>query len=440
MSELLFEFDDGVESGARILVVGVGGAGGNAVDRMVRGEVRGVEFAVVNTDVQALGQNAAPQKVQIGKTTTKGLGAGANPDRAREAVAEDSEEIRALLAGADMVFVTAGMGGGTGTGAAPEVARMAREAGALTVGVVTRPFAFEGRPRMRRAEDGIEALREHVDTLILVPNQRLMAIVDHKTHLRDAFRIADEVLMSAVRGISDLITIPGLINLDFADVREVMRVQGRALMGVGVAEGEYAAQEAAERAISSPLLDDASVRGARKLLVNITGGEGMTLADVNDASTTIIEAVGDEAEIFLGAVTDPACEDRICVTVIATGIHDEDSADAPAARVRAPRPRTAALPLEEAVESPPRAPRRTAPARRETVEVPERRPGTIVINWDEDESVREEIPAITRLSRPREERPEPAPAPARMEPFHLQSRRADEDNLEMPTFLRRTMD
>jgi cell division protein FtsZ len=444
MSELLFEFDEGLEARARILVVGVGGAGGNAVDRMVRSEVQGVEFAVINTDVQALGQNAAPQRIQIGKTTTKGLGAGANPERAREAVAEDAEEVRALLAGAEMVFVTAGMGGGTGTGAAPEVARMAREAGALTVGVVTRPFTFEGRPRMRRAEEGIETLREQVDTLILVPNQRLMAIVDHKTHLRDAFRIADEVLMSAVRGISDLITIPGLINLDFADVREVMRVQGRALMGFGVAQGEYAAQEAAERAISSPLLDDASVRGARKLLVNITGGESMTLADVNDASTVVIEAVGDEAEIFLGAVTDAGSEDRISVTVIATGIAESEG-EQPLRPSRGHRSRTADLPLPGLLEPVARAPRRSGRMAEPASADISPRPGTIVINWAEDggqEDLHETVPAITRLDhgRPAAPRELPRTTPARMEPFQLQNARREEDNLEMPTFLRRTMD
>ncbi len=323
MSGLLFEYDESVVAGLRIVVVGVGGAGGNALDRMVQAGISGVEFAAVNTDVQALNCSAAPVRIQIGKTVTKGLGAGADPERALAAVQEDRAEIEGLLRDTDMAFITAGEGGGTGSGAAPEIARMAREAGALTVGVVTRPFNFEGRPRMRRAEEGIARLKENVDTLILVPNQRLLSVVDQNTHLRDAFRIADEVLMSAVRGISDLITVPGLINLDFADVQAVMSVKGDALMGVGSGSGEYAAIEAAERAISCPLLDEYSIEGAASLLVNITGGEDMTLSDVNDASTVILEAVGEDAEVFLGAVTDSGAAGEIRVTVIATGISME---------------------------------------------------------------------------------------------------------------------
>lgn len=449
MNGLLFELDERpVEPRVRIVVAGVGGAGGNAVDRMVRSGVTGVEFAVINTDAQALGQNSAPVRVQIGKTLTRGLGTGARPELAREAVREDAEELRSLLGGADLVFITAGMGGGTGTGAAPEVARLAREAGALTVGVVTRPFHFEMKPRMRRAEVGIAELREQVDTLIVVSNQRLMSIVDQHLGLREAFNVADEVLLSAVRGISDLITVPGLMNLDFADVREVMQAPGEALMGVGVAElaaGSYGAHVAAEQAISSPLLDEASVQGARRLLVNITGGEGMTLMDVNDAMQTIAEAVGDDAEIFLGAVTDSSLGDRICVTVIATGL------EALSRREEEPLvPRVLpGLAVRTAAPSTPVVAPAPVPARRE-VEVPrpqprpaaERMGAPLLINWESAEV--ESVPVQTRLAAPRGEATQGSDEGSRQVPFRPMSREQPlpqtQDDLSLPTFLRRTMD
>ncbi|MDP2361678.1 MAG: cell division protein FtsZ [bacterium] len=431
MSGLLFELDERPqEPRVRIVVVGVGGAGGNAVDRMIRAQVGGVEFVVVNTDAQALGQNTAPVRVQIGKTLTRGLGTGARPELARDAVHEDADELRALLAGASLVFVTAGMGGGTGTGAAPEVARLAREAGALTVGVVTRPFHFEMRPRMRRAEEGIAAMREQTDTLIVVSNQRLMSIVDQHLGLRDAFNVADEVLLSAVRGISDLITVPGLMNLDFADVREVMKVPGEALMGVGMAElgaGAYGAHLAAEQAISSPLLDEYSVHGAQRLLVNITGGETMSLMDVNDAMQTIAEAVGEDAEIFLGAVTDPALADRICVTVIATGLD-------PAARREEESSPARALPARPLAASTVRPPRPAVAA--------ENRPGApLLISWEPSETEHLSVQHLTPARAAQEA--EPAEG-SRHVPFRPASREPapaqPQEDLNTPAFLRRTMD
>jgi len=447
MSGLLFELDARPqEPQIRIVVVGVGGAGGNAVDRMARAGVAGVEFVVVNTDAQALGQNRAPARVQIGKTLTRGLGTGAKPELAREAVREDEEEIRQLLAGARLVFVTAGMGGGTGTGAAPEVARLAREAGALTVGVVTRPFHFEMRPRMRRAEEGIAAMREHVDSLIVVNNQRLMSIVDQHLNLRDAFTVADEVLLSAVRGISDLITIPGLMNLDFADVREVMGVPGEALMGVGLAElgnGSYGAHLAAEQAISSPLLDEYSVRGARRLLVNITGGESMSLMDVNDAMQTIAEAVGDDAEIFLGAVTDPAMADSISVTVIATGIEAQASrADdhLPAPRVPAARP----LALAATAHAPAGAPAGARAGGRSQESAPT---VPLLINWEQSETGDLRVTARGAAGAPATGEGEgegPRQVPFRAAPLsaapHVTAPREEAEDLSTPAFLRKSMD
>ncbi len=413
MSELLFTLDDGPSDGARIRVVGVGGAGGNAVDRMIHSHLKGVEFAVVNTDMQALTANSAPVKVQIGKVETRGLGAGADPERARRAVLEDVEEIQPLVQGVDMVFVTAGMGGGTGTGAAPEVAARAREAGALTVGIVSRPFTFEGRPRMRRADEGIARLKECVDTLIVVPNQRLQSIVDNSTSISDAFKIADEVLLQAVKGISDLITVTGLINLDFADVRAVMSEPGEALMGVGSATGEYAAVEAAQKAVSSPLLDECSINGARALLINITGGSKMTLNDVSEASNVIYDEAGPDCDIFFGAVTDPSMDGEIRVTVIATGL-GENEASQPAPQNTQ---RTYVLPGQGAAARP-QAPAGQGESR--------------VVDW----------PAA-RPAEPVRETPAPAPEP-REEPARPAANPADsrreQDNLEIPTFLRRSMD
>ncbi len=322
---LSIQFADEFTSNARIKVIGVGGAGGNAINGMIHAGLVGVEFIAVNTDLQALDTNKASCRLQIGKSLTKGLGAGANPEVGRRAVEEDMDEVTESLRDADMIFVTAGMGGGTGTGAAPIVADIARNLGALTVGIVTKPFLFEGKRRMERADEGIQDLIEKVDTLIVIPNQRLLAIVEKQTTLVDAFLMADDVLLQATRGISDLITVPGMINLDFADVRTVMAEMGDALMGVGVAQGENRALEAAQQAISSPLLEDISISGAKGVLVNITGGSDLTLYDVNDATTVIYEAAGGEANIIFGAVINPQLDDEIRVTVIATGFNSHAS-------------------------------------------------------------------------------------------------------------------
>jgi cell division protein FtsZ len=316
----LLEFEDAGELKAKIRVIGVGGAGGNALDTMIRSGLAGVEFIAANTDAQALQHKLAPVKVQLGPQVTRGLGCGANPERGRAAAIEDREKLRDLLIGSDMVFVTAGMGGGTGTGAAPVVAEIAKDLGALTVGVVTRPFDFEGRHRLRQAQEGLTRLKEAVDTLIVIPNQRLLSIVQKDTTLLEAFHLADDVLLHATRGISDLISVPGLVNLDFADVRSVMSKMGDALMGTGLGEGDDRAASAARQAVTSPLLEEVSISGAKGVLVNITGGEDLTLTDVNEATSIIYDAAGDDANLFFGAVIDPARAGRVQVTVIATGI------------------------------------------------------------------------------------------------------------------------
>jgi cell division protein FtsZ len=308
------------EGQAIMKVIGVGGAGGNAVNRMITAGLTGVEFIAINTDAQALDVCKAEQKVQIGGNLTKGLGAGANPEIGRRSAEEDRELLIEVLDGADMVFVTGGMGGGTATGAAPVIAEIARERGALTVAVVTRPFQFEGIKRSHRAEEGIGQIKDCVDTLIVIPNQRLLAITTDQTPLTDAFRIADDVLLHAVRGISDLITVPGLINLDFADVRTVMMEMGDALMGTGQASGEHRAIEAATQAISSPLLEEVSIDGATGLLVNITGGPKMSLHEIDEATKVINEAAGNEANVIFGAVIDDRLGEEIRITVIATGL------------------------------------------------------------------------------------------------------------------------
>ncbi len=304
---------------ARIKVIGIGGGGGNAVNTMIGGKLSGVDFMVANTDAQSLEASLAPVRIQLGCLVTKGLGAGANPEIGRRAALEDQEKIRAFLEGSDMIFITAGMGGGTGTGGAPVIARVAREVGALTVGVVTKPFIFEGKKRMRQADDGIEELKQSVDTLIVIPNQRLLSIAAKTTTMLEAFHKADDVLLQAVRGISDLIITPGLINLDFADVRTVMAEMGLALMGAASASGENRAIEAAQKAISSPLLEDISIQGARGVLINITGGLDMCLHEVNEAASMIQEEAHEDANIIFGAVIDENITDEIRITVIATG-------------------------------------------------------------------------------------------------------------------------
>ena len=306
-------------SGAKIKVVGIGGGGGNAVNRMIAAGIEGVQFLVANTDLQALRNSSAAVKLQIGEKLTRGLGAGGDPEVGRQSALEDTEKIIEAIEGADMVFITTGLGGGTGTGAAPIIASLATELGALTVAVVTKPFAFEGRRRLRQAEQGLCELRECVDTVITIPNERLLSAVPKGTPFYDSFRLVDDVLLQAVQGISDIITVPGLINVDFADVKTIMEGMGIALMGTGSAKGESRAIEATQRAISSPLLEEASIEGARGLLVNITGGTDLTLFEVNEAMSIIHDAADPDANIIFGAVLDSRLADEMKITVIATG-------------------------------------------------------------------------------------------------------------------------
>lgn len=320
----MLEFDTSMDHLANIKVVGVGGGGNNAVNRMIEDGVGGVEFIAVNTDSQAIKQSRAAVKMQIGSSLTRGLGAGANPEIGRKAVEESKNQIEEVLAGADMVFVTAGMGGGTGTGAAPAIARIARKMGALTIGVVTRPFKFEGFKRAKNAESGISAMREAVDTLIIIPNDRLLEIVDKKTPMIDAFREADNVLRQGVQGISDLIAVPGLINLDFADVKTVMSHKGTALMGIGIANGSNRAAEAAEKALNSPLLET-SINGAHGVIMNITGGNNLSLFEVQEAAEIVASASNEELNMIFGSVINENLTDEIIVTVIATGFTEQEN-------------------------------------------------------------------------------------------------------------------
>ena len=420
----LLEFERSSQLRASIKVVGVGGGGGNALNNMITSGLRGVEFVAANTDAQALHHNLAGIKLQLGTEITRGLGCGADPEKGRGSALEVRERLLEVFQGSDMVFVTAGLGGGTGTGAAPIIAEIARESGALTVGVVTKPFGFEGKVRGRNAEAGLDALHAVVDTVITIPNQRLLALAGKNTAVRDAFRLADDVLFNAVRGISDLITIHGLINLDFADVRTIMNGMGVALMGTGKASGSERAVEAARAAISSPLLEDLSIQGAHGVLINITGGPDLTLYEVNEASTLIQEAAHEDANIIFGAVIDESMpEGEMRVTVIATGLDD--------ARVRRGRDRERErddevrersnvtqlrreAPLFERLErSPaPRAERVERPERQERAERPDRKD-------------RADRMALEPLEvDPIDERSE------LMSPF-------EEDRLDVPTFLRR---
>lgn len=316
---MIFELEENNAQNARMKVVGVGGGGGNAVNRMIDEQLQGVEFISVNTDSQALQSSKSDIKVQIGRKLTRGLGAGARPEIGRQAIEENRDDVGGSIQNADLVFVTCGMGGGTGTGAAPIIAQMAREAGALTVGIVTKPFLFEGRKRMRQAEMGISEMRKNVDTMIVVPNERLLAVVGKGIPFQDALKKADEVLLHATQGIAGLITRTGIINVDFADVRTIMQNGGAALMGTGVGRGENRAMEAAQQAISSPLLDNVSISGATGVLINIVGGEDLTLGETTQISEIIHDAAGDEAEIIFGAATDMAMQGEVRVTVIATG-------------------------------------------------------------------------------------------------------------------------
>jgi cell division protein FtsZ len=397
---------------ARIKVIGIGGGGGNAVNTMIGSRLSGVDFMVANTDAQSLQASQAPVRIQLGSMVTKGLGAGANPEIGRRAALEDQEQIREYLEGSDMIFITAGMGGGTGTGGAPVLARVARDVGALTVGVVTKPFIFEGKKRMHQAEEGIEELKASVDTLIVIPNQRLLSIAAKTTTMLEAFHKADDVLLQAVRGISDLIITPGLINLDFADVRTVMAEMGLALMGAAAASGENRAIEAAQKAISSPLLEDISIQGARGVLINITGGPDLCLHEVNEAASMIQEEAHDEANIIFGAVIDETMTDEIRITVIATGFGEvkEEKKPAPAP---APTPSTNVSSIANAAQK-----------NRKVVHL-----GTIVDDldtptWQRKKAGSEEIETVT-LGKSN---------------FEFSGNQDEDDKYDIPTFLRRQMD
>jgi cell division protein FtsZ len=322
-----FEFEEEMVTGADIRVIGLGGGGGNAVNTMICSGIENVKFIAANTDMQALSMSLAPLKLQLGAKLTRGLGAGANPEIGCKAAMEDSARIAEAIQDADMLFLTAGLGGGTGTGAAPVVAKVAKELDILTVGVVTKPFPFEGQRRARQAEEGLRELRDVVDTLIVIPNQRLLGIVERKTTLLEAFQMADDVLQQAVRGISDLITVPGLINLDFADVRTIMARMGRAVMGTGVARGENRAVEAAQKAIASPLLEEGSIEGAEGVLVNITGGPDLALQEVTDSLNIIQKAADEQAHIIFGSVVKEDQEEDVVITVIATGFDSQRCTD-----------------------------------------------------------------------------------------------------------------
>jgi len=400
-------FDETKAVGANIKVIGVGGGGSNAVNRMISTNLQGVEFMVANTDVQALKTSKAPLKIQIGAKMTKGLGAGSNPEVGRQAALEDSEKIIEALQGADMVFITSGLGGGTGTGAVPIIASLASELGALVVGVVTKPFAFEGKKRREQAEEGLKELHNSVDTVICIPNEKLLNSVDKSMPLGAAFLFADDVLRQAVQGISDLITIPGEINLDFADVRTIMSGMGMALMGTGIATGPSRALEAAQKAISSPLLEDATIDGARGILINITGGPDMTLHEVAEASSLVQRTADPEANIIFGTVIDKDMTEQIKITVIATGFSRED-----AARIDAARSGAGAKPSDKPLPAP--APRRDI-----------------------------ETPAFLRRS-PSQSAVAATPAPGGSVPVPEGSTSLHyapmPDDLEIPTFLRRQMD
>ena len=391
---------------ARIKVIGVGGGGGNAVNTMIRSKLTGVDFLVANTDAQALERSQALNKIQLGESVTKGLGAGANPEVGRRAALENQDQLKEQLSGSDMVFITAGMGGGTGTGGAPVIARLAREAGALTVGVVTKPFVFEGKRRLRQAEEGIEELKESVDTLIVIPNQRLLSIAAKTTTMLEAFNKADDVLLQAVRGISDLIITPGLINLDFADVRTVMAEMGLALMGSATATGENRAVEAAQKAISSPLLEDISIHGARGVLINITGGPNLGVHEINEAASMIQEEADEDANIIFGAVIDENLTDEIRITVIATGFTDTKEEQKPVVINLAPIAPT------------------PAPKNKKIVHL-----GTIVDDleaptWQRKKQGSDETEKVTLNNST----------------FQLNKNDDEDDTYDIPTFLRRQMD
>jgi cell division protein FtsZ len=425
----LLEFEGGPRGRASIKVIGVGGGGGNAVNTMIHSGLSGVEFMAANTDSQALQHNTAAMKLQLGSEATRGLGCGADPTKGHLSATEVRERIADLLKDTDMVFVTAGLGGGTGTGAAPVIASVARELGALTVAVVTKPFMFEGRTRMNHAEEGLDELHRVVDTVITIPNQRLLALAGKNTSMRDAFRLADEVLFNAVRGISDLITIHGLINLDFADVRTIMNEMGAALMGTGSASGEERAVEAARAAISSPLLEDLSIDGAHGVLINITGGEDLSLFEVNEASTLIQEAAHEDANIIFGAVIDDEIEEgTMRVTVIATGLDDKRVRRTPDMGVRRDPPANV-TPLRpepgraqhSQANLPPAAVHET-PVQSEFRDIETQTPAPLS----------EPQPSAQPQARESQPAREPGMGEEFMSPF--------DDELDIPTFLRRSAD
>ncbi|MFH1689306.1 MAG: cell division protein FtsZ [Candidatus Eisenbacteria bacterium] len=386
------QFDFEPDLSAMIKVVGVGGAGGNAINRMIESGFSGVDFVAINTDAQSLGCSLAQNQVQIGTKLTHGLGSGGNPEVGRKAAEEDAEKIADVIRGADMVFVAAGMGGGTGTGAGPTVAKMARQMGALVVAVATKPFMFEGQYRMRQAVEGLRLLKQEVDTAIVIPNQRLLAVASKNTPIREAFRIADDVLLRATRGVSDLITVPGLVNLDFADVKSVMTEMGDAVMGTGISSGKNRAVEAAQQAISSPLLEDASIAGAGGVLVNVTGGPDLTLHEINEAAMIINDAIGVETNMIFGAVVDDELKDRVMITVIATGIRG----------------------VKQKVERERPGEKKPEPARL---------------------TPRQSVNRV--VERPRQEPPRPAEGGGM---YAKEPRKSSRRELEIPTFLRRQMD
>ncbi|MBF0622323.1 MAG: cell division protein FtsZ [Magnetococcales bacterium] len=410
------EFESADDLEARIKVIGVGGGGGNAINNMIQSQLDGVEFIVANTDSQALARNLAPTRIQIGRNVTRGLGAGAKPQVGHDAAEESMDEIRSALDGADMVFITAGMGGGTGTGAAPVIANIAREMEILTVAVVTKPFSFEGRRRMKFAEEGLEELRKAVDTVITIPNQKLLGVVGKNTTILDAFRKADDVLHQAVRGITDLITVSGLINVDFADVRTVMDEMGQAMMGAAEAGGDTRAIEAATNAISSPLLDDVSIHGARGVLINITGGYNLALQEVDEAATVVRDMAHEDAIIVFGAVLDETMEETVRVTVVATGIGTADQV---------------AFSKDQALVSPLAASQNPVAAQNAAINAQTE----VSADYDtadtlQQSRVRTDIPGFKRPTRPMD-----------LEDLGRTLEQVNnEDNFDVPTFLRRQMD
>lgn len=437
---MMFEFEENATQNARMKVVGVGGGGGNAVNRMIEEQLESIEFISINTDSQALLASKSDVKIQIGKKLTRGLGAGARPDIGRQAIEENRDEVGRVLQSADLVFVTCGMGGGTGTGAAPIVAELAKEAGALTVGIVTKPFLFEGRKRMRQADAGIAEMRKHVDTMIIVPNERLLAVVGKGIPFQDALKKADEVLLHATQGISTLISKMGLVNVDFADVRTVMENGGSALMGTGIGRGENRAMEAAQQAISSPLLDNISIGGSTGVLLNITGGGDLTLGEVTQISDIVHDAAGDDAEIIFGAVCEPAMQGEIRVTVIATGFDKalgqnvSASTSASTSTYSVKPERAAAPPPETSIPISVSTPTRTPAARPTPVtQVPPSQPNVIPINQPRSGGARS-IGGMTGMRTV-------APQDSNRR-FPPQSTRGNDevDEMDIPTFIRRQMD